>query len=67
MARFASDDPRRRGADVDARTADRVQGAPEGFGEPVRHLVIFAAPVVGFSGPGREALRRFALVGDASA
>jgi hypothetical protein len=53
MAPFTSDDlRRRRGADVDARTANRVV-APEGFGEPVRHLVIFAAPVVGFSGPGR--------------
>ena len=53
MARFANDDPQRRGTDVDTRAADRVQGAPAGFGEPVRHLVIFAAPVVGFSGPGR--------------
>jgi hypothetical protein len=54
MGSFNSDElGRRRGADVDAGMASRVQGTPEGLGDPVRHLVIFAAPVVGFSGPGR--------------
>jgi hypothetical protein len=53
MASFTRDDiRRRRGADVDTGTGSRVQGATTGLGEPVRHLVIFAAPVVGFSGPG---------------
>jgi hypothetical protein len=53
MNPFTSDDiRRRRGADVDAGTGGRVQGLTNGVREPVRHLVIFAAPVVGCSGPG---------------
>ena len=53
MAPFTSDEIRhRRGADVHAGTGSHPR-RPEGDGErPVRHLVIFAAPVIGFSGPG---------------
>jgi hypothetical protein len=53
MAPFTSDEiRRRRGANVDAGTGSHAPG-PNGDGErPVRHLVIFAAPVVGYSGPG---------------
>jgi hypothetical protein len=53
MAPFTSDEIRRRhGADVDAGTGSHAR-RPKGDGErPVRHLVIFAAPVIGFSGPG---------------
>jgi hypothetical protein len=53
MAPFTSDEIRRRhGADVDAGTGSHARG-PKGDEErPVRHLVIFAAPVIGFSGPG---------------
>jgi hypothetical protein len=52
MAPFTSDEiRRRRGADVDAAAASGVRGGTKGFSEPVRHLVIFAAPVVGFAGP----------------
>jgi hypothetical protein len=53
MAPFTSDETRRRrGADVDAAATGGVRGVNKGLGEPVRHLVIFAAPIIGFSGPG---------------
>jgi hypothetical protein len=53
MAPFTSDDSRRRrGANVDTGTGGRTHWVTKGGGEPVRHLVIFAAPVVGCSGPG---------------
>jgi hypothetical protein len=53
MAPFTSDDLRRRpGADVDPSTGTRVHGVAKGHGEPVRHLVIFSAPIVGMAGPG---------------
>jgi hypothetical protein len=53
MAPFTSDEIRRqRRADVDAGTGSHARG-PKCDGErPVRHLVIFTAPVVGFAGPG---------------
>ena len=49
MAPFTLDElGRRPGADVDNSAGSRVEGATKGRGEqPVRHLVIFAAPVVG--------------------
>jgi hypothetical protein len=53
MAPFTSAEMRRRhGGDVDAGTGSHAR-QPNGDGErPVRHMVIFAAPVIGFSGPG---------------
>jgi hypothetical protein len=53
MAPLTSDEiRRRRGADVDADTGSHVRGPKRDGERPVRHLVIFAAPVVGFAGPG---------------
>jgi hypothetical protein len=53
MAPFTSDEiRRRRGADVVAGTGSHEPGLKCDGERPVRHLVIFAAPVVGFAGPG---------------
>jgi hypothetical protein len=48
MAPLTTDDLRRRpGANVETGVGGRAQGATSGETRPVRHLVIFRAPVIG--------------------